>query len=160
MFQLSSLNLEEKMNSFNKIADWGNSHHPKWLDILRISLGIILIVKGVTLIEQRETIVSILQNNNNPFLTFVGAHYVIIAHIFGGLALVIGLLTRLTAALEIPILIGAMLILNISQSYSLIHSGFEFTILVFLLLVIFLIYGPGPLSIDNYFYKHKEATEE
>jgi putative oxidoreductase len=147
------------MNIFLKIARWGNSHHPKWLDMLRIFLGLILIVKGISLIDQRETIVAILQGDN-PFLNFVGAHYVIIAHIFGGLALVIGLLTRLTAALEIPILIGAMLILNFSQSYSPLHSGFEFTILVFLLLVLFLIYGPGPFSVDNYFYKHKEAAEE
>jgi hypothetical protein len=35
------------MNLINKIRDWGDHHHPKWLDYFRIVLGMILVWKGI-----------------------------------------------------------------------------------------------------------------
>ncbi|MDX5339191.1 MAG: DoxX family protein, partial [Cyclobacteriaceae bacterium] len=34
------------MNIITKIEHWGDTHHPKWIDILRIALGLVILYKG------------------------------------------------------------------------------------------------------------------
>jgi len=38
------------MKTLEKIQDWGDHHHPKWLDIFRIALGLVLIWKSIEFI--------------------------------------------------------------------------------------------------------------
>lgn len=38
------------MNLISKIEHWGDAHHPRWLDVLRIALGIVIFAKGVSLL--------------------------------------------------------------------------------------------------------------
>ena len=35
------------MNLVQRLEQWGDRHHPKWMDFLRIALGIFLCLKGV-----------------------------------------------------------------------------------------------------------------
>ena len=35
------------MNNLQRLEHWGEAHHPKYMDILRMALGIFLILKGV-----------------------------------------------------------------------------------------------------------------
>lgn len=98
------------------IKKWADAHHPKWLDVLRIILGIILFTKGVFFINDREIIVSMLQGSQLEFISIIIAHYVILAHLFGGFTITIGLFTRLSVAFQIPILLGAIIFVDLPRA--------------------------------------------
>ena len=74
------------MNLLQKFEYWGDRHHPKWLDIIRIALGIFLLYKGVDFLRNTSELVS-LMSLRSPFsslLIILLGHYVTFAHILGG----------------------------------------------------------------------------
>ena len=138
------------------IKKWADAHHPKWLDVLRIILGIILFTKGIFFINDREIIISMLKGSQLEFISIIVAHYVILAHLFGGFTITIGLFTRISVAFQIPILIGAIIFVDLPRAFSSFNSDLEAAILILFLLMFFFFYGSGPLSIDNYLSKQKD----
>ena len=142
------------MKAISNIEHWADAHHPKWLDIIRMFLGLVLIGKGISFLGNTELFVQMLSNSSVEFLAISIAHYVIIAHLMGGILITIGLLTRIAVLFQLPILIGAIVFVNLSQGFFAINSDLPFSVLVLTLLVFFLIYGSGPLSVDNYIQKH------
>lgn len=79
-------------------------------------------------------------------------HFVTLAHLYGGFMLIAGLMTRLAALVQIPVLIGAVY-LHFSEGLLAQGQSLELSILVLFLLVILFIYGPGKLSVDHYFFE-------
>jgi uncharacterized membrane protein YphA (DoxX/SURF4 family) len=77
------------------------------------------------------------------------------ANLLGGFMLTVGLMTRLVALLEIPILIGAIIFINAQKEGFAAESELSLAVVVLILLVLFLIEGGGPLSLDGYFYKNR-----
>jgi len=75
-------------------------------------------------------------------------HYISLAHLVGGLMLTVGLLSRIAAWVQIPILAGAVFI-HRNEGLMSSGQGLEFSALVFFLLLVFAISGAGPLSVDN-----------
>ncbi len=142
------------MKVVSNIEHWADAHHPKWIDVVRIFLGLVLIAKGISFLGNTEVIVQMLQNSTVEFLSIAIAHYVIIAHLMGGILITIGLLTRIAVLFQIPILIGAIVFVNLSNGFFAINSDLPFSVLVLTLLVFFLIYGSGPWSADAYIQKH------
>jgi uncharacterized membrane protein YphA (DoxX/SURF4 family) len=67
--------------------------------------------------------------------------------------IIIGLFTRFVAALQIPILLGAIFFINSGDGIFASASELMLSLGVLLLLLIFLVEGGGPVSLDNYF-KH------
>ncbi len=148
------------MKVISNIEHWADQHHPKWLDVVRIFLGLVLIAKGISFLGNTELFVTMLQNSTVEFLSITIAHYVIIAHLMGGILIAIGLLTRIAVLFQIPILIGAIVFVNLSKGFFAINSDLPFSILVLSLLIFFFIYGSGTLSVDNYIKKHVTADDE
>jgi putative oxidoreductase len=139
------------MNLLEKFEQWGDRHHPKWLDIIRIALGLFLCYKGVDFLRNASGLIS-LMNSRQPFSSFIIvllAHYVTFAHILGGIFLTIGMFTRAACLIQIPILIGAIIFININVAKDTFspYSELALSILVLLLLIYFLIIGNGPLSV-------------
>ena len=58
-----------------------------------------------------------------------------------------------SAVANIPVLFGAVFFVYIEQGLFTQNQGLEFTALVFFLLIVLLIYGPGRWSVDNYLAK-------
>ena len=83
-------------------------------------------------------------------------HYVIIAHLVGGLFLAIGLFTRFAALLQIPVLFGAVFFVHRAEGLFTTSQNLEFSILVLFLLILIFFYGPGVLSLDRVFFKKTE----
>mgnify|MGYP006196345497 CR=1 FL=1 len=63
------------------------------------------------------------------------AHYVVLAHVFGGLLLLLGLATRFASLLQIPILIGAVYFVATKEGGMLISQNMEITLLILFLLI-------------------------
>ena len=139
------------MNLLQKFEYWGDRHHPKWLDIIRIALGVFLFYKGIDFLRNTSALIG-LMSNRSPFGSFVIiliGHYVTFAHIIGGLFLTIGMFTRAACLIQLPILIGAIIFINIHSTQDVVqpYSELFLSILVLLLLIYFLIVGNGPLSV-------------
>ena len=139
------------MEKLRQFINWAEAHPKVWLDCVRIYLGLGLFIRGVFIITntRAEFIQTLLQRFDYPWVVTVGLlHYIAIAHLVGGLMLVAGLLSRIAAWVQIPILAGAVL----THRHEGLMSGgqsLEFSALVLFLLVIFAVAGAGPLSVDN-----------
>jgi putative oxidoreductase len=138
------------MNLLLKIGRWGESHHPRWIDIVRIILGVFLIYKGVDFLlhmGKLNTMLGVTGQKFGDFAYVLAGHYVVFGHIMGGLALVLGMFTRAACLIQIPILLGAIIFVNSSPELLQPYSEIILSIVVLLLLVYFLIAGNGPLSV-------------
>src|SRR6202012_2850342 len=93
------------MSTIQDIRQWGTTHHPRWLVVLRIALGICLFFKGITFMSNTALLDRILSGSpwagNAPALTII----ITWANLLSGFMLTVGLLTLMVALLQIPILI-------------------------------------------------------
>lgn len=135
----------DKIKSLNK---WANAHTYFPVDLVRMALGVILFLKGVTFITNLEY----LQDLISPFDKFGGGmillHYIASAHILGGILIVFGLLTRWAIIAQLPILIGAVIINFMGEMHS---QNLFLSLLTLAICIFFLIYGSGKHSADYYF---------
>jgi putative oxidoreductase len=146
------------MNYLQRLEHWGDNHHPRYLDILRIALGIFLCFKGIEF-ARNSTLLNEMIGTQVPFdslLLLLLGHYVIFAHIMGGFLMALGLLTRFASAIQIPILIGAIIFVNSDLSNH--FTALLLSILILCLLIYFVIIGSGRWSID--YTMEKETTEK
>jgi len=147
------------MNIVHKIENWGDTHQSKWLSVLRMILGIIIFFKGLFFIQNTEALDAMIANSKVSIYAVALTHYVALAHIMGGLLILIGLVTRLAILFQIPILVGAILFINAQKGFFSIHSESElgFSILVLALLLFILVFGSGKLSLDSFMRKHEHT---
>jgi putative oxidoreductase len=136
------------MNLVQRVEHWGDAHHPKWLDILRIALGVFLCYKGVEYLNNMGAMLNLVTHRMafGSFTAMLMTNYISFAHILGGILLILGVLTRFSCLIQLPILLGAIFFINLSPELYRPFSELALSILVFLLLLYFLIIGDGKLS--------------
>ncbi len=136
------------MDILHRFEYWGDHHHPKWVDIIRIILGVFLCYKGIDFLRNTSVLIGLMSGRASfgSFLTVLAAHVIPFLHIVGGLLLVLGLLTRFACLIQIPVLIGAIIFVHTAKDVLLPYSELIISIVVLLLLIYFLIIGNGPLS--------------
>jgi putative oxidoreductase len=144
------------MKLVSNIESWADAHHPKYLDFIRLLLGVVLIAKGISFLGNTDIIVRMLEDTRLEFLSISIAHYVIITHLVGGILIAIGLVTRVAIIFQLPILLGAIIFVNIRENLSILNSDLLLSLLIFVLLIFFFIYGSGPWSVDNYVKAHPD----
>lgn len=141
-----------------KIEQWTNQHRPKWLDYLRIILGIVLLIKGVTFVVNKEQVVQMVSGNEYWLFHYIIAHYVIGGYIVCGIAILIGLFTRLVIIFVIPALLGPIIFVDMHKNFFAINSELSYSLIILVLLIAFLFYGSGKISIDYYIQMHKDKN--
>ncbi|HEV8246188.1 MAG TPA: DoxX family protein [Polyangiaceae bacterium] len=127
-------------------------------DLLRIYLGIGLCVRGALFIAHPDALLAMIARSGGWFWPATIAHYVIAAHLVGGLMLALGLYTRLAAVVQVPILAGAVFITHWSEGLLRGGQSLEFSGLVFFMLIVFAVFGDGPLSLDARLRRQLPAT--
>ncbi len=139
------------MNYVQRLEQWGDTHHPKWIDLLRIILGIFLVFKGIEFANSMSSVLNVMSTQTpfDGFLLILLYHYLVFAHLLGGVLLALGILTRFACLIQIPVLIGAINFVNLSPEVVRPFSELFLSILVLLLLGYFLIIGSGPWSLDT-----------
>lgn len=138
------------MNLLHRVEHWGDTHHPAWTDALRIMLGFILVLKGISFIGDTTYLTQLVGGLRFDLWSVMIVHYVAFAHLMGGFLIAVGCLTRLMVMLQLPILIGAVFFVNISRGFSALNSELWLSVLVLGLLLLFLVIGSGRFSMDNY----------
>jgi putative oxidoreductase len=142
------------MGTLQQIHQWSLTHHPRWLVVLRVALGLCLFVKGIFFLVNTATLEELVKGslvaNRSDWLVI----FITWSHLLGGFLIIIGLLTRWAVLLQIPILIGAIVFINTQRDA---FGAFElpFALLVLVLLILFLVEGGGPISLDNFFSKYQ-----
>lgn len=147
------------MNVITKIEDWGNAHRPGFLDLFRVVLGIFITYKGFSFLGNLDELKLTLNGMNMSFLAVSIAHYVVFAHALCGPLIALGLLTRIMCAVQLPILIGAVQLVNFPKGFLSVgnHMELEISIIVLVGLVTFMVFGAGKFSIDE--MRRREALE-
>ncbi|MGO1595309.1 MAG: DoxX family protein [Sphingobacterium sp.] len=137
------------MNLIQRIEHWGDTHHPRWVDVVRIALGVLIFAKGVSFIMDRESVAVLIEQTHFQLSIWSAVHYVVFAHLVGGIFIALGFSTRLAVIFQLPILIGAVFFVNITNGFSFLNSEFWLSLIVLLLLIYFAIVGSGPYSLDK-----------
>jgi putative oxidoreductase len=139
------------MGSSARFLNWNHAHQSYLLLLVRVALGVILLVKGIFFISHAQLLKELILESR--FAAGVGflAAYTTFAHLFGGVFLILGLLTRWAAVLQLPVLLGAIFFILPEQE---LRSDFALSIIVLILLILVLIKGAGEFSMDAYLKSH------
>ncbi|MEJ8804271.1 DoxX family protein [Pontibacter sp. H249] len=138
-----------------------SANNPIWMDGLRVILGMFLFLKGVLFLEHTTDVFYIF-SSSQELLSEGKAHFLTSAvHIVGGLMIMVGMLTRLALLCQIPILLGALLIVNPQQEsgLSLQNTELILSLAVTVLVVFFMVKGPGRYSVDNKILRQRNAKD-
>ena len=145
-----------------QLRNWSAAHHPRWLVIVRIGLGLFLMAKGINFMRDSALLDRLLYSsvtladNETHWLPLI----ITWANLLGGFMILIGLWTRLMCLLQLPILIGAIIFINSQKGGFAPESELGLAILTLILVIFFLIEGSGPLSLDAYFEKNRSRGSQ
>lgn len=148
------------MSVVTDVEKWGNAHRPGILDFFRIILGLFITYKGLYFITHMNDLQMTTSGFNVYFAGAALAHYVVFAHILGGPLIVAGLFTRIVCLLQVPILLGAIILVNAPKGFLSIgnHMELEMSILVLVGLILFMVFGAGRYSLDAKRRREMEAA--
>ncbi len=148
------------MSTYRTVVDWISDHREVVLDLVRIYLGIGLFVRGILFISEAQGIEALVDLSEFSVASAGLVHYVSFVHLLGGLMLAVGLLTRLAALLQIPILVGAVFLVHLQEGLLAPSQSLEFSALVLFLLVVVFVFGPGPWSADRYVFEREPELQD
>ena len=120
------------------------------MEILRIYIGIALFIKGIHFMTHPQDLVYFLSQGQLNIIESFISHYVISAHLVGGLLLTVGLLTRVGALIQIPVLVGALGLVHSKEALFSTNQNIELTALVLFILIVYAIIGSGNISFDHH----------
>lgn len=128
-------------------------NHSAWLTFLRIALGIILIWKGFNFIRDTSALKLLINQTGVGIFTQASSALALVVTILTllcGFFITVGLFTRIASIVQIPIVVVAVLFIDMKN---IIRNDFEkiLTIVVLFLLILFAIKGSGAFSADEYF---------
>ena len=137
------------MDLLHRLEYWGERHHPRWMDIIRMALGVFLVYKGIDFLNNMSDLVTLMsiKTSFSSFAYILIGHLIVFAHIMGGVFIALGVLTRFACLMQIPILLGAVFLINMPSGIAKPYSELVVSIIVLLLLIYFLIAGNGPISV-------------
>ncbi len=139
------------METIKKLQKSLNSKVTLGYALIRIFLGIALLVRGWMIVTRPSSILDLgVEQQDFMWVALVG-----IVHLLGGILLTIGFLTRLGALMQIPILFSATFFVYAHTKLMMGGQSFELASLVLFLLIVYFIYGSGPLSVREYLEKRK-----
>lgn len=145
------------MTTIDRIENWGNSHRIAALDYLRIVVGLFISYKGMSFLANIQDLYGITGGTDLKFVSVIIAHYVVFFHTLGGPLIVMGLFTRFICAMQVPILLGAIFLVNSPKGFLSMgdHMELEVSILTLVAILLFIVFGAGRLSIDHIRRKDK-----
>jgi len=141
----------------NQFKSWWHPSPDVLMDLVRVYLGVALFFKGIYFMTNRDYLLQLLENAGTWSIAPLAiAHYIVPAHLFGGVMLALGLLTRLAALAQIPILIGAVFYVHLPALTLMSvepRQNLELSALVLFLTCLVCLHGSGRLSVDHLIHK-------
>ena len=119
--------------------------------LIRMFLGLALAIRGGLIMTNPESIIELGVGREY----FVWVSFIGIAHLGGGILLLLGFWTRLGALVQIPIMFSAIFFVYDYSDLMMGGQSVELAVLVLVLLCVFLIYGPGKYSLKSKYSNNK-----
>ena len=116
--------------------------------VLRIFLGVALAIRGIYFLVHMQAFEQLVGNDLGQLGT-LAAWYVMAAHVVGGSCIALGLATRLAAAANVPVLLGAVLFVHTSSGLFAPDQGMELSVFVLIALGLLVWNGSGRFSLDR-----------
>lgn len=147
------------METLTRSRGWFDTHRAEALDVIRMYVGLALVVRGGLFLADPVAYLNLVPESQGDGFLVSGVlmHYVALAHIAGGLLLAVGLATRLAALVQIPVLLGAVLV-HLPAGLGAAGQSLELAALTLFLLAVCAVWGSGPWSADAYL-ERKARTE-
>lgn len=146
--------------NLNQTKTWVHSHADVMMDLVRIYLGVALFFKGIYFMMNHDQLLQIMDEaGTKSIISAAIAHYVVPVHLFGGLLLAVGLLTRFAAAAQIPILVGAVFYVHLPKLTLMSaepRQNLELSALVLFLTCLVFAHGSGRFSVDHLITKGQQ----
>lgn len=142
------------MGILQSIENWNTAHHPRWLVLPRIALGISILLKGIYFMKNTVMLKTLLVDSNIGISLDALSLTITTLHLLCGFFIIIGLFTRLSALILTPIVAYALLFINAKKGIFVADSEFTFSLIILMMLIFFIITGGGFLSLDKYLKKH------
>lgn len=144
------------MEKINNVIKWLDDNQNLAYSLIRFFLGTALFVRGWIFFADPGTVTDMAREES----LYMWFSYVTIGHLIGGFLLMIGLLTRIASLVQIPILFGAVFIVNASQNLASINQSLELAVMVLVLLIVYFLFGSGGFSLDQYLADKKTAAKD
>ncbi len=139
------------MSKLKEITELMNSKTEIAYGLIRIFLGLALLIRGWIIISNPASILELgVERESFIWVSLIG-----FAHLIGGLFLCLGILTRLGAFIQIPILFSATFFVYAQTNLMMGGQSLELAALVLFLLVVYFVFGSGTLSVKNYFQQRE-----
>src|SRR5436189_120150 len=139
--------------NLKQCKSWLHSHPDVMMDLVRIYLGVALFFKGIYFMSNRDYLLQLIDKAGTWSIAPVAiAHYIVPVHLFGGVMLAIGLLTRVAALAQLPILIGAVFYVHLPALTLMSvepRQNLELSALVLFLTCLVGLHGSGRFSVDH-----------
>lgn len=137
-----------KLNKLNKFS----------LTILRFVIGLIFTYHGY----MKLFVIGGLPSTTDFFgqigipLPNIASVLVAFVEFIGGISLIFGLLTRWSCVLLILEMIVAFFLVNLNKGFLVSKGGYEFVLLILVVLLVILLNGAGSLSLGKILFKNKQ----
>ena len=138
------------MGILQSIENWNATHHPRWLVLPRVALGICILIKGISFVRNTVALKSLIVNSKFGIPADALTLIITSLHLLCGFFIIIGLFTRWATLIMIPILAYAVLFINARKGIFVAESEFTFSLIILLFLIFFFVAGGGYLSLDRY----------
>lgn len=154
------------MNKIQSCKMWLRAHEDLFIDLVRIYLGCGLVVKAVFLMSHHDYLMQLISESDVGWIgAGMIANYIILAHLFGGAMLALGIATRVAAFAQFPIPLGALFSLYLPRFATVEPRQYlEYAGLVAFLLFFLGVFGAGRFSLDyvmsRKLHEMKEAKAE
>ena len=150
------------MNKIQIWKSWLRKHGDLFIDLVRIYLGCGLVVKAFFLMNHRDYLNQMIGETSASWIGGATiAQYVIVAHLFGGAMLALGMVTRLAALAQLPVLLGAVFALYLPRFANVEPRQYlEYAGLVAFLLALFSVFGAGRFSLDHFITRKSRAPAD
>jgi len=143
------------MEKINSIIKWLDDNQNLAYSLIRFFLGTALFVRGWIFFADPGTVTEMAREES----LYMWFSYVTLGHLIGGFLLMVGLLTRLAALVQIPILFGAVFVVNAGKNLASIDQSLELAVMVLVLLIVYFIFGSGGFSLDQYLADKKAESK-
>ena len=140
--------METLLSQWTKLTRFVERNSDLTFEFIRIYLGLGLFAKGVYFASHLGDVMTLVDHGSLQVPAIMIAHYVALAHLAGGLLIATGLLTRLAALAQVPVLLGAIFMVHLRDGLFGASQNLEFAVLVLFLLALTVVNGGGRLSAD------------
>lgn len=122
----------------------------KFLVVFRVFLGLGLFIKGLQFIKDKSLLNQVFKESLILQDYFWLETIIPWLSLLCGFFIIIGLYTRLSALLQIPVLAGAIIFVHAKKGIYAGESELAFSIVVLVMLLFFLFEGSGAFSLDRW----------